>query len=298
MNWNSKAAGILMVPAATLAWSFSGLFTPMLAIDMWTAVAWRSFAGGAILLIPMLIHRRSATLAEFAGIGRAGWIAVAASTVAQACTVMGLFLTSVAHVTVIYAICPFIAAIAAWLWLGEAIPRKTLVAIAVSFAGVAVVVAGSLSGGTLLGDAVALLITLGFALMIVLSKAYPDLRILAVMILSTFLTFLLFLPFSTSAGFDAANMAIIAAYGFTNVVLAYFLFVRGAPVLPAATSDLISTLETVVAPFWVWLFFDEQVDTATFAGGALVIGAVAGHLLWSSKAAAGSGTSAQRTTTA
>ena len=44
--------GIALVFAATVGWSFSGVFTRLLTTDIWTAIAWRSFFGGLFLLIP------------------------------------------------------------------------------------------------------------------------------------------------------------------------------------------------------------------------------------------------------
>ena len=44
---------------------------------------------------------------------------------------------------------------------------------------------------------------------------------------------------------------------------------------------LILTLDIVLSPYWVWIFFDERVDLRTFIGGAIVALAVAGHLILS-----------------
>lgn len=275
---SQAAQGAIMVMIATIAWSFAGLFTRMLTIDVWTTVSLRALAGGAMLFIPMLLRRRQTAVQDLFAIGFVGWVAVLLSIVGQAATTAGLFLTSVAHVTVIYATCPFLAALLARLWLGEIIPRTTLLAMVASLAGVALVVSGSAGSSSLLGDAVAMLMTVTFALIIVLSKAYPELKVLEVTIVSAFLTFLLFLPFANTENLDIQNWAVVSAYGFSNMVLAFFLFIRGARHIPAATSGLIVTLEIVLSPFWVWLFFNETIDLLTFVGGGIVAAAVAGHL--------------------
>jgi drug/metabolite transporter (DMT)-like permease len=36
----------------------------------------------------------------------------------------------------------------------------------------------------------------------------------------------------------------------------------------------------VLGPFWVWLLTGETPGLRTLAGGALVLGALLGHLLW------------------
>ncbi|MDP5360758.1 MAG: EamA/RhaT family transporter, partial [Paracoccaceae bacterium] len=38
-------------------------------------------------------------------------------------------------------------------------------------------------------------------------------------------------------------------------------------------------LETVIGPFWVWLFLGEDASFRTLAGGALLLAAIAGNAL-------------------
>ena len=269
-----------MVLVATMAWSFAGLFTRSLTIDVPTAVAWRSFAGGLFLAAVWLVRRRSNTFRDLMAMRWFDWLAVTMNVVAQAAFSACLFLTSVAHVAVIYALTPFIAALVAWMWLGERIAASTLTAILVSMAGIVTVVAASLGTGGLMGDALALMMTAAFATLIVMPKAYPGLRVAETTLLGSFITFALFLPFSHTSGFDLRNGALVGAYGAINLVLAYFLFVEGARLIPAATAGLIVTLEIVLSPLWVWLFMGETPNATTFVGGTIVFAAVTGHLLY------------------
>jgi drug/metabolite transporter (DMT)-like permease len=268
-----------MVLVATFAWSFAGLFTRSLTIDVFTTIAWRSFAGGVLLLAIWLMRRRSWALRDLAALRQPDWAAVLANVVAQAAFSACLFLTSVAHVAVIYAFTPLIAALMAWWWLGDAIRPSTVLAILVSAAGVVTVVAGSFGTGTLLGDALALVMTAAFATMIVLPKAYPSLRVTESIIISAFITFALFLPFSRTTDIDLRDAVLVGIYGSINLVLAYFVFIEGARLIPAATAGLIVTLEIVLSPFWVWLFLGEKIDKSTLIGGIIVFGAVVGHLV-------------------
>lgn len=274
-----------MVLVATIAWSFAGLFTRSLTIDIPTAVAWRSFAGGVLLAAVWLVQRRSNALRDLMALRWFDWLAVMMNVVAQGAFSACLFLTSVAHVAVIYALTPFIAALVAWLWLGERIAASTLLAILVSMAGIVTVVAASLGAGSLSGDALALLMTGAFATLIVMPKAYPGLRVAETMFIGSLITFALFLPFSHTSGLDLRNGVLVGTYGAINLVLAFFLFIKGARFIPAATAGLIITLEIVLSPLWVWLFRGEAADAATLVGGAIVFGAVVGHLLYSMRRA-------------
>jgi len=48
----------------------------------------------------------------------------------------------------------------------------------------------------------------------------------------------------------------------------------GARLIPAAEVALITLLEIVLGPLWVWLAYDERPSAATLAGGAIVVAAV------------------------
>jgi drug/metabolite transporter, DME family len=52
------------------------------------------------------------------------------------------------------------------------------------------------------------------------------------------------------------------------------LLTIGARLIPAAQVGLITLLETVLGPLWVWLAIDERPSTQTLVGGAIVIGAI------------------------
>ena len=48
----------------------------------------------------------------------------------------------------------------------------------------------------------------------------------------------------------------------------------GARLIPPAQVAIISLLEVVLGPLWVWLAYDERPSAATLAGGAIVVAAV------------------------
>ena len=273
----SYLAGIGTVLLATLAWSFSGVFTRLLTTDIWTAIAWRSFFGGLFLVIPYLAMNGRQSLRVLASIGRPGILFILCQVVCQACTVGGLYLTSVANVTVIYATSPFLAAGLAWWLMRERMRRRTIVAGLVSLAGILIIVAGSLGGGHLLGDLLAIGMTVSFAFIIVIPRARKDLPLLPTTILSAFATTLIFAPFSAPATLDLHNWSVLAGFGLTNFSIALFLFVFGARRVSAAEAALIGTLEIVFAPFWVWAMFAERPATATLIGGGLVLAVIVWH---------------------
>jgi drug/metabolite transporter (DMT)-like permease len=274
---NVYLSGIGTVFLATLAWSFSGVFTRLLTTDIWTAISWRSFFGGVFLVIPYVVLNGRGALKLLGSIGRPGILFILCQVICQACTVGGLYFTSVANVTVIYATSPFLAAGLAWWLLREKMRPRTIVAGLVSMAGVGVIVAGSVGGGHLMGDLMAIGMTVSFAFIIVIPRARPDLPLLPTTVASAFATTLIFAPLSSPLSLDFHNWSVLAGFGLTNFAVALFLFVYGARRIASAEAALIGTLEIAFAPLWVWLLFAERPANATFIGGAIVFAIVVWH---------------------
>src|SRR6202044_1682631 len=72
-----------------------------------------------------------------------------------------------------------------------------------------------------------------------------------------------------------SNLGYLALMGVVQMGLALFFLSLGARPIPAVEAALISQLETVLAPLWVWLAGLERPSIPTIAGGIVVIGAVA-----------------------
>jgi drug/metabolite transporter (DMT)-like permease len=66
----------------------------------------------------------------------------------------------------------------------------------------------------------------------------------------------------------------LAALGIGQIGLGFALLTVGARLIPAAEVGLITLLEVVLGPAWVWLALDERPSTFTLIGGAIVIVAI------------------------
>lgn len=280
----SRAIGVMLVFVATIAWSLSGLFTRMLTTDLWTALVWRSFFGGLFLGLAQLMIDRGRFWDGFVRLGLPGWLLAAALVVCQACTVGAFYLTSVADVALIYATAPFLAAALAWWVLGERLPARTIVASLVTLLGTSLVLMGSVGRGHLSGDLLALGMTLSFAVVIVIPRAKPHLPIRSATIVGAVLTTAAFAPLSTPTAASARDWTVLAVFGFTNFVVALFVFIAGARRIPSTDAALIGTLELVLSPIWVWLAFGEEPGMPAIVGGAIIAVAVIGHTVADARA--------------
>ena len=266
-------SAIALLFGATLAWSTSGLFARAIPLDTPTVILWRGLFGAAGLVLTLVWIKGPSGLADFARLGRAGWLYALMSGLGMLLFVGSLKATTIANVAIIYATVPFAAAGLGWLVLREAPSRAALMASTLALVG-AVVMVGLGGDGRWQGDLMALGMVGAMAAIIVIARARPEMPALAAGIVSAIWAPLACLPFATLTGVTPGNIALMAAFGLVNSTLGFALFIYGSRRAAPVLTGLMGALETPLTPLWVWLVFAETPSLATLAGGALVMLAV------------------------
>ena len=271
--------GLLLVTASAVAWSTAGLFTRIIALDVATMLVWRGIFGAlGILVFTLALQGRSA-LKDYCSIGWPGWLYTVVSAAGMLCFIASLRLTTVAHVSIVYATVPFVAAMLAWLILREKPGLRAIVASLVSLVGV--ITAVGLSGeGTMLGAVLAFGMTLAMAGMMVITRLYHSIPILPAACLSALLSGAVAVPFSQGIEVGGHDLLLLGLFGLINSALGLALFTLGARMLPAVETALIGALDAPLAPVWIWLVFGEVPNNSTLTGGAIVLIAVGTHILF------------------
>jgi drug/metabolite transporter (DMT)-like permease len=265
--------GQLYVALAAIAWSTAGVLQRQLTLDTATQVAGRAAFAGSALLVYVAVVERGRLVEAFRSIGVAG-IAVALCVAAASGGFIGaLNHTSVARVLFILALAPVLAAVLARVFLGEAITRRTVLAMALALAGVALML-GAPGEGDLVGDGLSFLAASAFASMIVITRYRQDVSMAPATCLSQAILVLIFIPLATPSEIAGDDVMWLALLGIGQIGLGFALLTVGARLIPAAQVGLITLLEVVLGPIWVWLALDERPSTATLVGGAIVIVAI------------------------
>lgn len=270
--------GVLLLLGATVAWSTSGLFARAIPLDTPTVILWRGLAGAAGLILLILWLKGREGLKDFTRLGRAGWGYAFASGMGMLFFVGSLKNTSIAHVAIIYATLPFVAAGLGWIILKEAPGRAGLMAAALALSG-AIVMVGLGGDGAWLGDLMAFGMVLAMTGMILIARGNPAMPALAAGVISAIWAPLLMAPFSSLGGLDGWNILMLAAFGLVNSTAALALFIYGSRQTTPVETALIGALETALTPLWVWLVFTETPTVPTLIGGAMVLAASVGHII-------------------
>lgn len=282
MSSTDYRVGLALVTASAIAWSTAGFFTRLIPLDTWTLLAWRGVSGAVGIAVVIIILERGRGVSDFMRLGWAGWLFALVSGAGMICFILALRHTTVAHVAVIYAAVPFVAATLAWVLMREAPTKGAVVASLIAFAGVVMMV-GFGREGSLFGDLLAFGMTTALALMMVIARQSPGLPVMQAACLSALLSGMVCWPFGAPAAVSASDFLLLALFGLVNSALGLVLFTLGARRLPAIETALIGALDAPLAPLWVWLAFSETPDSATLIGGSIVFVAVAAHVILSAR---------------
>src|SRR5919198_907309 len=231
--------GRTYVALAALAWSTAGLLQRELSVNVPTQLAGRALFATLGVFAYVALAERGAVAGAFRAIGRAGLVLAA---------VLGTL-------------------------VGEPVVRRTWIAMAVAIAGVGLMVGGP-HHPSAAGLSLSLLMSVTFAATIVITRHRREVSMAPATCLSQLLVLLAAAPFAHPGEIGAQDLALLVGLGVGQIGLGLIFLTIGARLIPAAEVALITLLEIVLGPIWVWIALSEQPAAATLVGGAIVLAAV------------------------
>ncbi|WP_246687446.1 DMT family transporter [Mesorhizobium sp. B3-1-7] len=271
-----RTLGIILVSASAIAFALTGVLTKSIHADPLTITCWRGFFGSILISFYVLWRRRRSGRRESLKLGWRGWLLAVEGAAASIAFISAFKFTYVANVAVIYATSPFIAALLAFLLVREKFRLQTMLAAAVSLCGVAIMVGAGLGNGHLFGDGLALLMTAGSALYMIMVRAFRDSPVVWAGAVSAVLLFVLGWFVTDPLAVSTRDMALLATFG-CSFALASILWTEGSRLIPSAEAGLLGSAEVPFAIFFALLFLGEIPPMASIIGGAIVLCAVFAH---------------------
>jgi drug/metabolite transporter (DMT)-like permease len=268
-----RRRGELFVAAAALVWSSVGVLQRGLSVDTPTQIAGRAAFACVALAVFVMISSHGRPVQAFRSMGRAGLAVAVCMAIASGSFIVALNHATAASVFFVMAVAPVAAALLAWFALREAITRRALVSMAAALVGVSVMV-GTPGSGSALGLGAALVMALAFSTAIVITRHRREVSMAPAVCLSQVLLVLGFGAFAEPSTVTRDDLGLLALLGCGQIALGLALFTVGARLIPAAEAALISLLEIVLGPLWVWIAFAEQPPLLTLFGGGMIILAV------------------------
>ncbi len=165
-------------------------------------------------------------------------------------------------------------------------PRKAdIITCIVVLAGIAVCFYEGLSAGRTLGNILALVSGITYSF-VFLSNSTQSGDALSSLIFGAFINIAIGMPFIFRESIAETSMLswIMLCYlGIVQIGLSYVLLSKGLETTPSVTATLLSTVEPVLNPVWVAVFYNEPLTLLFVIGGLLVLGAVTVYQVWNGK---------------
>jgi drug/metabolite transporter (DMT)-like permease len=267
------------IVVAALLWSTSGAFTKVLTRDtplhlndpavppLVIACGRVLFAG--LVLVPTLRRRDLSfrpmmlpMVACFALMNGTFISAMALGTAANAILLqytapMWMFLVSV------------------W-WLGERADLRSLAALVIGLAGIAVIVVGGWQGAELPVIGLGLGSGLTYAGVVIFLRVLRDASPRWLTVLNHLVGALALVPFVAHLPLPTpGQLGLLFVYGAVQMGLPYLLMAHGLRAVSAQEAGTITLLEPLLNPLWAYLISGEEPSGYTLAGGAFILGALA-----------------------
>lgn len=269
--------GVCLIAGSAAVFGLAGVLTKSIEADPLTINCWRGFVGGLMISAYVLYRRaHSDNPASSLKLGWRGWLMATIGAGASIAFIAAFKNTYVANVAIIYATAPFVAALFGWLLVSEYPRRLTMLAAAVSLTGVAIMVTSGIGAGRPFGDGLALLMTLGSALYMVLIRKFRDTPVVWAGAVSAFMLFALGWAVTDPLAVSTNDAYLLVAFG-ASFALASVMWTEGARLVPAAEAGLLGAAEVPFAILFAWLFLAELPPMASLIGGSIVLAAVFAH---------------------
>ena len=272
--------GVLLVVAASLLWSLSGIMLRNIeSATQLQLVFYRSAAMAVTLLVIIAANHRGRVIPVFrdaGGLGLLGGLCFAASSL---CFVFSITTTTVASTVFLTATTPLFTALVAWVILGERNRPAAWAAMAATLAGVGIMMWGGINSGQFLGNLLALGAAVTFAGLTTALRRGKHLDMSTAMCIGGVMAALIGGALAKDLAISFHDFLLCLAMGSLQMAGALFLFVLGSRHLSAVEVTLISLIEVVLNPFWTWLGVGEVPSGQTLVGGAIVLAAIIGLTL-------------------
>ena len=263
----TKNKAIFEILLCSALWSLAGIFMKGIPWSGFAIAGTRSILAGSVALAYMRFRKLKITPTKPSILGGCA-----------VCATMTLFsvankTTTAANAIVLQFICPI------WIMLISAVAfhqrfrKADVIAVALTFLGIALFFADGLSAGHVFGDVIAIGAGLTFAFYYISLGACSEEERMTSIVIGNLLTFLVGLPFLifTHPSFTVQSVSFILFLGIFQLGIPYVLLAHASGWCPPLVCSLLGALEPLLNPVWVAIFDGEMPGILALVGGVIVI---------------------------
>ncbi|MCP5074048.1 MAG: DMT family transporter [Rhodobacteraceae bacterium] len=275
----AKNTAILFILSGATCMSLAALLIRLIdQADGFQILTYRSISLAAMIVFMACLRRRTGPWQFLRSLTASDCAIGCVLAMAFTTYVFALLNTSVASALFILTAAPVMAAILGWIWINERPSTTVWLTIAAAILGVTIMVMDGFGSGRTLGNTFALFSALFFAIMLVMVRRTGQADVLGGTFLGGVISCLLAggcgLTMGSGLAVSGYDLAVSLIMGAFTIGVGIGLVTWGTPFVPAAEVSVLVLLESVLSPFWVWLFLGEAISKNEMIGGAVVLAAV------------------------
>ena len=278
MKIADQRKGTLLAFTAIMFITPDSLLIRLSDVHSWNLIFYRGFIPFFVVLVGLLIIQKGKLFNSLIENGWHGLGYICTFIVTNILFVYSIENTNVANTLVMVSLAPMLSALISFVFLKETPDKKTWIAITITTLAVIYIFIDSFEKGDIKGNIYGFICAVGLAAGAVIIRAgKKSTNLIPSAMVAKLIIALIALFFVDDLNIKGNDFLIIPAMCIFCVAIPFVLITLAPRYITAAEVNLFFLLETVLAPFWVWLVIKEQPSLETIIGGAIIILTIAIH---------------------
>ncbi len=275
MNILFKIPGFILVFLGAITLSFGGLIVKSFeGANLWQILFWRSVFFCFVIIIFLSITYKREFFKTFINSGLPGVIGGIILGFGFFSYVFAMYNTTVANANFIIQTQTLFLAIFGYLFLKETISKITLVSIILAISGITLMLGDSLSSGQMIGNVIAFIMPISFAVLIIIVRKYPSVDMIPLQFIAGIVAMIIGYVVAGRVDISLHDIFLGFLAGFFQVGFGFIFITIGARTTPSAVVGIIMMSEAIFGPLWAWIFINEKPPLIVLIGGSIVLSAV------------------------
>jgi len=275
MNILFKIPGFILVFLGAITLSFGGLIVKSFeGANLWQILFWRSVFFCFVIIIFLSITYKREFFKTFINSGLPGVIGGIILGFGFFSYVFAMYNTTVANANFIIQTQTLFLAIFGYLFLKETISKITLVSIILAISGITLMLGDSLTSGQMIGNVIAFIMPISFAVLIIIVRKYPSVDMIPLQFIAGIVAMIIGYVVAGRVDISLHDIFLGFLAGFFQVGFGFIFITIGARTTPSAVVGIIMMSEAIFGPLWAWIFINEKPPLIVLIGGSIVLSAV------------------------
>ena len=287
MTLLNKIPGAILVLMGALCLSFGGIIVKSFeGANLWQILFWRQFFFSIVVALYLLVTFKKNFFKSFHDSGLPGIVAGLFLGVGFSAYVFAMFHTTVANTLFIISTETIFLALFGYIFLKEKINLVTLISIIMGMSGVLIIIGSSLSiqsASQFLGNIVAFIMPISFAVLIVIVRKYPKVDMVPSQFVAGIFAALIGYLIAGKLSISSHDLFLGFLAGTFQIGFGFIMITIGSRTTPAAVVGILMLTEAVFGPLWAWFFINEIPPISVLIGGGIIISAILFEFFFSTK---------------